>query len=103
MPSFIQDPSSYRDPSGFVFEKDGIVYRQVNRFYKEDFDLFTSSGLYQHLADTKLLVSHQLVPQNLTGSDDWYQTLQPEKISFISYPYEWCFDMWKEAALATIQ
>jgi hypothetical protein len=28
--------------------------------------------------------------------------LQPAFIPFISYPYEWCFDMWKDAALLTL-
>jgi ribosomal protein L11 methylase PrmA len=49
------------------------------------------------------LVAHQVVNENLTGSADWLQTLQPEPLSFISYPYEWCFDMLKEAALTTLE
>src|SRR5688572_14001955 len=96
-------PSSYRDPSGFIFEQDGIFYRQVNKVFQEDFDRFINSGLYQHLIDKKLLVPHKTLSRNLTGTDNWYQTLQPEQLSFVSYPYEWCFDMWKEAALTTIQ
>src|SRR6476620_672097 len=100
MPSFIQNPSSYRDPSGFVFEQDGNVYRQVNKFYQEDFDQLVNSGLYQHLVDKQLLITHREIPENLTGSEFRYKTLQPEKLPFISYPYEWSFDMWKDAALA---
>jgi 2-polyprenyl-3-methyl-5-hydroxy-6-metoxy-1,4-benzoquinol methylase len=53
--------------------------------------------------DRGLLISHKTIHENLTGSDDWFQTLEPEKIDFISYPYEWCFDMLKDAALVTLQ
>jgi hypothetical protein len=51
--SFTSHPSSYRDPSGFLFYKEGTLYRQVNRSFKEDFDLFISGGLYQHLVNKK--------------------------------------------------
>jgi hypothetical protein len=94
--------SSYRDPSGFLFYHNNILYRQVNQFFKEDFALFTASGLYQKLVQKKLLVPHQTINENLTGSKEWYLTLQPELVPFISYPYEWCFDMLKDAALITL-
>lgn len=101
--SFISHPSSYRDPSGFLFYKEEILYRQVNRSFSEDFDQFISSGLYHHLVEKKILVPHQTINENLTGTADWHQTLQPQLIPFISYPYEWCFDMLKDAALLTLE
>lgn len=96
-------PSSYRDPSGFIFEKEGVLYRQVNKVFKEDFDLFTSSGCYQHLVESNLLISHQTIHENLTASADHYLTLIPEKISFISFPYEWSSEMLRDAALLTLR
>ena len=101
--TFHQHPSSYRDPAGFIFYKNDILYRQVNHVFKKEFDHFIDSGLYQHLAQNKLLIHHQSLNENLTGSADWYTTLQPELLPFISYPYEWCFDMLKNAALVTLQ
>lgn len=99
----IKHSSSYRDPSGFLFYENDILYRQVNNIFKDDFDLFISSGLYQQLVDKNILIPHKKIEENITGSTDWYQTIQPEKIPFISYPYEWCFDMLKDAALVTLQ
>ncbi|MCB0740282.1 MAG: hypothetical protein KDB92_04365, partial [Chitinophagaceae bacterium] len=32
-----------------------------------------------------------------------YTTLQPEPVPFITYPYEWSFDMLKDAALLTLR
>src|SRR5437763_151559 len=96
-------PSSFRDPSGFVFEKDKTIYRQVNKIFKEHFDHFVSTGCYKHLINNKWLIPHEEVEKNFSGAFDWYKTLRPKKIDFISYPYEWCFDMMKDAALLTLQ
>ena len=46
--------SSFRDPSGFVFERDGVLYRQVDGRYAADYDHLISSGLYAELVDQKL-------------------------------------------------
>jgi 2-polyprenyl-3-methyl-5-hydroxy-6-metoxy-1,4-benzoquinol methylase len=99
----MQHPSSYRDPSGFIFEKDGDIYRQVNKCYQENFDQFIQSGCYKHLTDNNWLISHEVVPANLTGDPNCYTTLKPEKVPFISYPYEWSFEMLKDAALLTLK
>jgi hypothetical protein len=101
--SFHQNVSSYRDPSGFVFYKNGTLYRQVSNGFKTDFDKFVDSGLYKHLVEKNLLIPHKVIYENLTDSTNCYLTLQPEVVPFISYPYEWCFDMWKDAALLTLE
>lgn len=99
----IYHPSSYRDPSGFIFEKEGVIYRQVNTCFKEHFDHFIQSGCYKHLVEKGLLIPHKQVSENLTGDPAYYTTLKPENLPFISYPYEWSFDMLKDAALLTLQ
>lgn len=101
--SFIPHPSSFRDPSGFIFEKDGVLYRQVNTIFKDNFDFFLNSGCYANLVKQGLLIPHETIQENLTGSSDYYLTLKPEPISFISYAFEWSFDMLRDAALLTLQ
>ena len=101
--NFIHHPSSFRDPSGFIFKKNDVLYRQVNKVYSEDFELFNASGCYQNLVRKNLLIPHEIVNENLTGDNKWHTTLKPEPITFISYPYEWCFDMLKDAALLTLE
>jgi 2-polyprenyl-3-methyl-5-hydroxy-6-metoxy-1,4-benzoquinol methylase len=103
MGAFQSHPSSYRDPSGFLFYQDGILFRQVNRRFAEAFEQFERSGLSKHLTGKGLLTQYEIINENLSGSDDWYLTIKPEPISFISYPYEWCFGMLKDAALATLE
>lgn len=101
--NFIHHPSSYRDPSGFIFEKDGVLYRQVNKVFGEHYDLFIQSGCYENLVKKGLLIPHEVINNNLTGDEEWYTTLKPERLQFISYPYEWGFDMLKDAALLTLE
>ncbi len=96
-------PASYRDPSGFIYTHEGILYRQVNTFYKENFELFIKSGCYQKLVDDGLLIKHEQIDTNILNSEDWYATLQPQKLNLVSYAYEWSFDMLKDAALLTLQ
>jgi hypothetical protein len=95
--------SSYRDPSGYIFLKEGIFFRQINLSFKDNFDHFISSGCYSHLVKKGLLLAHSDEPGNLTADPDYYKTIRPEPLSYISYPYEWCFDMLKDAALLTLQ
>jgi hypothetical protein len=55
------DPGSFRDPSGFVFKRNGILFRQINNFYKENYDFLIASNLYSSLVDKELLVPHEEV------------------------------------------
>ncbi|MBU0686370.1 MAG: SAM-dependent methyltransferase [Candidatus Margulisbacteria bacterium] len=95
--------SSFRDPSGFLFIRDDLLYRQINLKYKEDYDHLMSSGLYSALVKEGLLIPHEeIIPTE--GMDDIaYKIIKPENISFISYPYEWSFSQLKDAALTTLK
>jgi hypothetical protein len=100
-------PGSFRDPSGFLFHHNGSIYRQINQGYQGNYDHFMNSGLYQELVNGGLLIPHEEVevrarPRDLAKNDPFYRTIQPEPISFISYPYEWCFSQLKDAALTTL-
>jgi hypothetical protein len=95
--------ASFRDPSGFIFKWDGEFYRQVNHSYKEDFDMLMSSGLYQHLSKANALIPHQEAELDLSPiSDKAYKIIKPLQLDFISYPYEWCFNQYKDAAILTL-
>ena len=94
---------SFRDPSGFVFYEDGAIYRQVNNFYKDNYDHLMNSGLYKKLAESGLMIPHEEVGMDYSKTDEAYKILKPELISFISYPYEWSFSQLKDAALTTLR
>lgn len=94
--------ASFRDPSGFIFTKNGSLFRQVNKRYKKDFDFLKKSGLYKKLVDQDLLIPHEEVSIKLSQTPDTYKILKPKLVPFISYPYEWCFSQLKDAALTTL-
>ena len=95
-------PSSFRDPSGFLFLDRDVLYRQVNRSYREDFDHFMSSGLCSSLVDAGLLVAHEEVALPPAEPQECYKILRPEPLPFISYPFEWSFSQLQDAALTTL-
>ncbi len=95
--------SSFRDPSGFLFNENGKLLRQVNPFYQKDYDFLISSGLYDKLCEKKLLIPHAEVTGHQGYSQPCYKVIEPEKIEFISYPYEWSFSQLKDAALTTLR
>lgn len=96
-------PASFRDPSGFLFRRDGILYRQINSCFREDFEAFIKSGLYETLVSKQLLIPHQDTDIRPEIPDIAYKVIRPQTIPFISYPYEWCLSQLKDAALITLQ
>jgi hypothetical protein len=94
--------SSFRDPSGFIFESNIAVFRQINKNYQQHYDFLMSSGLYDALVDKKYLIPHKEI-HSIDTSPETYKIIQPVKIAFISYPYEWSFSMLKDAALLTLR
>lgn len=94
--------SSFRDPSGFIFKQDGVLYRQVNPIYQPAYDQLMNSGLYADLAAKGWLIGHEEVNELAASRPEAYKIIQPEIIPFISYPYEWSFSQLKDAALLTL-
>jgi hypothetical protein len=94
--------ASFRDPSGFLFSRDGVLYRQINRKYEQEYLRLMESGLYEKLVKAGLLIPHIEVDQEPAESDSAYKIIQPERVPFISYHYEWSFGQLKDAALATL-
>lgn len=95
-------PASFRDPAGFLFRRNGVLYRQVNTEYQPHYDQLLQSGLAAELIAARQLVAHEEADINLAAAPGAYKILQPQELPFISYPYEWSFDMLRDAALLTL-
>ena len=95
--------SSFRDKSGFVFQTEGVFYRNVDNTYKEQYDFLMQSGLYEALVKKHWLIEHEEVKIEKYISDTVYKIIRPQQIDFISYPYSWSFSMLKDAALLTLR
>ncbi len=95
---------SFRDPSGFVFRRDGVVLRQVNRSFAERWDELRESGLLTTLQRQGLLIDHTEIDVGAAAAPETaHAVIQPEPLAFVSYPYEWAFGMLKDAALTTLE
>lgn len=98
----IRVPGSFRDPSGFVFTRDGVLYRQVQACYASQYRQLADSGLADLLMRDGLLIPHRQVDLAPEG-ENGLLVIQPERVPFISYPYEWSFSQLRDAALATLR
>lgn len=94
-----KDSASFRDRSGYVFQHCGKIYRWISPEYIPQYRHLMDSGLYRELIDRRLMIPHREVI--LEGFDEGI-VIQPKRIPYISYPYEWCFEQYKDAALATM-
>lgn len=90
--------SSFRDPSGYIFTDEGVIKRTILPIYFKQYEALNSSRFFENLFKNKLLIPH--VELSKTESKI---IIQPENIPFITYPYEWSFNMYKEAALLTLK
>ena len=97
-----QNAASFRDPSGIVYRQNGVLFRQVNQNYKKDYELLFSSGLYDTLTEKKYLIPHSVVQEKPFAPQSVYKILKPQVIDFLSFPYEWSFSQFKDAALLTL-
>ncbi len=93
--------SSFRDDAGFLLTHGGRLYRVVTQAGKADFELFLSSGLYDKLASEGKIVPHEVITDFPFGPG-YHKVLAPQKIPFVSYPYEWSFSQLKDGALLTL-
>ena len=50
------DAGSFRDPGGFIFWKDGKVFRAIGQHSLEDWNYFSTSPLFQDLQKDRLLI-----------------------------------------------
>jgi ribosomal protein L11 methylase PrmA len=96
------DPASFRDPSGFVFQRDGVLYRQIQDSAAADWEAFRASGLLGNLLDQRLLIDHDDAALEDAATPGAAAVIRPRRLGFISYPYEWCFSQLKDAALLTL-
>lgn len=93
------DPASYRDPAGFVFHREGKVYRAIRKTAADDFRALRANGLIERLVSRGWLVPTTDADAALCPDDDVVAVVEHERLPLITYPYEWGFEALKAAAL----
>ena len=105
IPVLVRESGSYRDPEGFVFFQGDRVFRALTEDGLASYHDFRQSPLCQWLEDENWITRTWEAESagavagkfpEITG------VIEQSRIPFISYPYEWAFDMLKDAALHTL-
>jgi len=102
------DPASFKDPAGRVFYPDGHddwVGRTLTGDAHAHLQAAYRAGLLQALVADGLLVESEFVRASDLGLSDpgiGPHILKQRRIPFVSYPYEWSFEMLRDAALTTL-
>ena len=101
----IAEPGSFRDKNNRVFYRDGRIFRRLNADSLADWKALSAAPFYRQLIDEQKLVGSRLVdqPAGAAASGDWVAVLEHDRVPFISYPYEWPFNMLKDAALLQLE
>ena len=100
------DPASFKDPAGRVFHHQGSVCRTLTEQAHRDFQAASAAGLIDALVRDQLLVSTEAVPTSSLGlstADAGAFVLKQPRIPVVTYPYEWSFEMLRDAALVTLR
>ena len=101
----ISHPSSFRDPAGNIYRIGNAIYRTVASYGIADYKKLTGSGLAAELHERGLLVRHnEHAPDAIPHPDGSVEcVLEPETIAHLSWPWEWSFTQFKDAALAVLE
>jgi hypothetical protein len=96
------EPGSFRDRTARVFYHDGKIFRGLNETALKEWHALSATKFYRRLSASGAIVpteQRDLASLPLSTSDQWAGVLEHEKLPFVSYPYEWSFEMLRDAAL----
>ncbi|MFV8346771.1 hypothetical protein [Flavobacterium sp. ZB4P13] len=94
----IKEQSSFRDPEATLMYDDAHYYRTLSTTYAEEhYTNFKASGLKGALLNQGCILPFEEI------AEQGNVVLKTEKLSFVSYPYEWSFSQFKTAALFTLK
>ena len=85
------EPASFRDPEArVVYSADGEVLRELSARGREDWSALENARFFRRaLEDGRIVATEEIEPG----------VLRHERLPFVSYPYEWPFEMLRDAAL----
>lgn len=93
----LADPGSFRDPLSRVFISDDGVWRGLSAEALDDFSALAHTSFFPAALERGDIVGTELVDDaQLPGH--WAGVLRHDRIDVLSYPYEWPFEMLRDAA-----
>ena len=88
-----------RRSAGVTYTVRGHTLHQVSRGHAEAYDRLMEDGLYDALTAEGDMVSHVERGLKYALTDDAYRVIQAKPVTETTYPYEWSFSGWRQAAL----
>lgn len=99
----IKEVSSFRDPdSSLSFDK-SFYYRSISLNYEKHYIHFIESGLSERLLNKGFILPFVEIVDHSPLEGYTSRILRTDILPFVSYPYEWSFSQFKEAALLTLK
>lgn len=93
------DPGSFRDPLSRVFVDDEGVWRGLSQEALADFTALAASSFFRDAVARGDIVGTEHVDLDSKAlPGDWAAVLRHERVDVLSYPYEWPFEMLRDAA-----
>ena len=97
------EPGSFRDRTARVFYHNGKIFRGLNDTALKEWYALSATRFYRRFSDSGGIVPTQqreLSSIAFAASDQQCAgVLEHEKLPFVSYPYEWSFELLRDAAL----
>ena len=99
MSEVVSEPASFRDPSTRVFYVGDRVLRGLDERAAADWEALVATRFFPaQLGDGHVVRTAPAAELSSDLADAYELVLEHERIPFISYPYEWTFDMLRDAA-----
>lgn len=102
-PPAAPDPGSFRDPLSRVFVGDDAVWRGLTEEALADYEAVAGSDFFRAAIERGDVVGTELADDPSVVPGEWAAVLRHQRIDVQSYPYEWTFEMLRDAARLQIQ
>lgn len=105
----VAHPGSFRDPLSRVFVTADEVFRGLTAEGLHEFESVEKASFFVDLQrERKVVTTERLdptapVPDGAPTEDRWAAVLRHERVPVVSYPYEWTFEMLRDAALLQLE
>jgi len=102
MSEIAAEPGSFRDRTARVFYHDGHIFRGLTATALKEWEALSASELFRTFSASGALVSTRqldIAALPFLANEPWAGVLEHERLPFVSYPYEWSFEMLRDAAL----
>jgi hypothetical protein len=102
MPAPHYEPGSFRDPAARVFRHQNRIFRCLGADALRDWQHLSHTTFFSAFVADGRLIDTIAVDDRTALPDldpNWVAVLEHQPVPVVSYPYEWCFGMLRDAAL----